>query len=61
MKRSAKIGLILLMLLAGGLGGCRSCTRAETCDECVARCVDQQKVSPDVCRTTACASVCNKR
>lgn len=52
------IGLLLSLMSLLAVEGCRSCTRAENCDECVARCVDTQKVSPDICRATACASVC---
>jgi hypothetical protein len=55
---------ILLLVVAGCTGacneGCRSCAGTESCEECVARCVDTQEVSPDVCRTTACASICSE-
>jgi hypothetical protein len=36
------------------------CRHAETCDECVQRCVQTQGGSPDLCRGAACSSICNK-
>ncbi len=65
MKRSRKVSYqallaIGLVMLAGCPRGCTGCTGTESCDNCVARCVQTQGVSPDLCRTTACASVCKK-
>jgi hypothetical protein len=62
---SKTVGLILLALSAFVMDGCRdcgrACTRSESCDECVARCVETQGVSPEICRGTACATPCAQR
>jgi hypothetical protein len=55
--------IVVLFLLAGACSGracsgCSACQRAETCEECVKRCVDTQGVSPDVCRGAACSNLC---
>jgi hypothetical protein len=58
---SIKVGTGLLLLwVVLELPSCRTsgCTRTENCEECVARCVDTQRVSPDICRITACQTPC---
>jgi hypothetical protein len=49
--------ILLLVFIAACSGrGCTGCQRAETCDECVQRCLDTQGGSPEICRGSACAS-----
>ena len=53
------IALFFVVFFAACSGkACSGCTRAETCDECVKRCVDTEGVSPDICRGAACSNVC---
>lgn len=59
-SRAVTTLLIALMAACSGrscAGG--GCQRAETCDECVQRCVETQGVSPEACRA-GCGSICNK-
>lgn len=58
---SAAVILAILGLQAQGCGRTPSCNSgSETCEECVARCVETQGVGPEICRTTACASLCGQ-
>jgi hypothetical protein len=63
MRVNRKNRAILVVLALASMFACRRCGGGgtESCEDCVARCVETQKVSPDVCRTTACASVCGQR
>ena len=59
MSRLTKLGTLLLVIvtLQACERGCRACDE-ESCDECIARCVETQGVSPDICRGAACSSIC---
>jgi hypothetical protein len=61
--RSRKWMFVLFMVFftACTSRGCRSCQPAESCDDCIKRCVDTQGVSPDICRGGACSSVCQEK
>jgi hypothetical protein len=54
--RKGMLVLFLVVTAACSGKGCGGCRRAETCDECVQRCLDTQGGSPEVCRGSACAS-----
>ncbi len=51
---------LALALTLVGAAACRSCScqGTENCEECVARCVDSQGVSEELCKGSACVSVC---
>jgi len=40
------------------LAACSFFQTRETCEDCTARCVNEQKISPDICRRAACGSIC---
>jgi hypothetical protein len=62
MNRLTKIVLLVMVVLTlqACERGCRACSE-ESCDECVARCVEEQGVSPEICRGAACSSICQPR
>jgi hypothetical protein len=59
-RKKLSILCLAMTLVACSGRGCTGCA-TENCEECVKRCVETQGVSPDVCQTTACASVCQKK
>jgi hypothetical protein len=45
-----------------GCSGPRGCQqKPETCEQCVDRCVTDEGISPDLCRTVQCASICRQQ
>jgi len=53
------VGLVVAYVAGTGCGDFRFPWQGqESCEDCVARCVKTQGVSPEICRGRACSSIC---